>query len=130
MGGRPVDGTAPSAIVNLRSEKPPRLIYFRFPPPSIRLERQTVIHLQRRILLVLLQHAVADHEQIECVAHEAAEGVFGRADDRFAAEVEGGVDQDRAAGLSLGGAQQLVKARISIAVHGLDARGIMDRHGL
>jgi hypothetical protein len=38
--------------------------------PSIRLERQAVIHFQSRILRFLGQHAIADHEQIEFVAHE------------------------------------------------------------
>ena len=46
------------------------------------------------------QHEVARSPATSmCVRHEAAVGVLGRADDRLAANVEAGVDHDRAPGL-------------------------------
>src|SRR5688500_10124133 len=62
---------------------------------SVELEGILVVDLQRRILRLLGEQAVADGERLDVAAHEAAEGVFGRAHDRFAANVEAGVDQHR-----------------------------------
>ena len=47
------------------------------------------------------QKAVADDQHLDLGAHEAAERVLRRADDRLAAHVEAGIDQHRAAGLRL-----------------------------
>src|SRR5689334_11489764 len=76
---------------------------------SIRFECLAVVQLQRGILLRFLQHAIADHEHIELVAHEAAEGIFRRAHDRLAADVETGVDQYGASGQFLEAGQQAVE---------------------
>ncbi len=43
---------------------------------SIRLELVLVVDLERRILLGLAQHAIADHEQLDLVAHEAGGTYF------------------------------------------------------
>src|SRR4051812_45380959 len=64
----------------------------------IELEGVFVVLLQRRVLSFLPQKAVADRERLDLRAHEAAERVLGRADDRLAAHVEAGVDDHRAAG--------------------------------
>src|SRR5215510_12979769 len=92
----------------------------------VRLELVLVVDLERRVLLGLAQHAVADDEQLDLVAHEAAEGVLGRADDRLAAHVEARVDQDAAAGLLLEARDQCVEARVGVGVHGLHAGRIVD----
>src|SRR5262245_57577824 len=63
----------------------------------IELELILVVELQRFGLPRLLEVAVADRERVDLRAHEAAEGVLGRADDRFAAHVEAGVDDHRTA---------------------------------
>ena len=84
------------------------------PVASIQLKRVLVILLQRRILRRLLQHAIADHQRLDLRAHEAAEGVFWGADDRFAADVEGGVDEDGAARLFAGGLDEVVAARVGV----------------
>src|ERR1700730_13438880 len=76
---------------------------------SIQIHRQPVIALEAGILIGLLQHAVTNDKHVELVAHEAAEGVFRRAYDRFAANVEAGVDQDGAAGQSLKPVKQFVE---------------------
>ena len=54
----------------------------------IELEGVLVVELQRRVLVFLPEEAVADHQHLDLAAHEAAEGVLGRADDRLAAHVE------------------------------------------
>src|SRR6516225_1323417 len=41
--------------------------------PLVQLESRTIVLLQQRILGLLLEHAVADHEQVKLVTHEAAE---------------------------------------------------------
>src|SRR5881397_3078308 len=68
---------------------------------SVRLELVLVVDFERRVLLGLAQHAVADDEELDLVAHEATEGILGRADDGLAAHVEARVDQHAAAGLLL-----------------------------
>jgi len=50
---------------------------------SIWLEPILVVDLRRGVLLGLAQHAIADDEKLDLVAHEAAEDVFGRAYDRL-----------------------------------------------
>ena len=55
---------------------------------SVRVEGVAVVELQGRQLLALLEEAVADGEHVELGAHEAAEGVLGRAHDGLAAHVE------------------------------------------
>ena len=96
--------TAPRVFVN-DSTSP-----FEDTDASIEFERVLVVELQRRVLLLLLQHAVADDEGFDIAAHEAAEGVFRGAHDGLAAHVEAGVNQHRAAGALLECAEQLMKA--------------------
>ena len=81
---------------------------------------------QVSILLRLAQDTVSNREKIDLRSHEAAEGVFRRADDRLAAHIEAGVDEHRAAGQRLEAADQRVIARIGLRVHGLDAGRIVD----
>src|SRR4051812_20165931 len=64
---------------------------------SVQLERRTVILFEAWVLLGLFHHAIADHQKVEFVAHEAAERILRRADNRLAADVEAGVDQHRTA---------------------------------
>src|SRR5215813_5107825 len=61
---------------------------------SVQFESVLVVEFKRRILLVLLEKAVADHERIDFGAHEAAERILDAAHDRLAAHVEAGVHQD------------------------------------
>src|SRR6185312_4833058 len=92
----------------------------------IELKRILVIALQRWILPLFAQQAVADGEHLDVSSHEAAEGVLGRRDDRLAAHVEAGVDQHRAASACLERAEERVEARIGLVMHRLDARRIID----
>ncbi len=92
---------------------------------SIQFKLVLVVNLECRVLLVLAQHTIADDEQLDVVAHEAVEGVFRRAHDRLAADVEAGIDQHWAPGLGLETLDQGVKARIGVGVDGLDARRII-----
>ncbi len=48
-------------------------------------------------MLGLLEDEVAEDEHIHLGPHEAAVGIFGRADDGFAADVERRIDEDAAA---------------------------------
>ena len=58
-----------------------------------------------RGLAWLLKQTVADRQQVELGAHEAAECVLGRTDDRLAPDVERCVHEHRTAGPSLERAQ-------------------------
>src|SRR5262245_49564315 len=93
---------------------------------SVRLELVPVVDLEGWILLGLAQHAIADDEKLDLVAHEAAEGVLGCADDRLAAHVEARVDQDAAAGLFLEARDQRMEARVGVGVHRLYTCRIVD----
>src|SRR5262249_9168819 len=62
---------------------------------EVRLARGLVGFL-RKVLLV--QHAVFEHQQVHVGASEAAVGVLRRADDRLATHVEARVDEHRTAG--------------------------------
>src|SRR4051794_27333616 len=86
---------------------------------SIELERGLVVLLQRRVLLFLPQEAVAHRQRLDLRAHEAAERILGGPYDRLAAHVEAGVDDHGAAGQVLELRDQLVVARVRLAVHGL-----------
>ena len=77
-------------------------------------------------LLLLEQHEVLEHQRVHVRRHEAAVGVLRRADDRLAADVEAGVDDDRAAGLLLEALEQPVVAAVPLGVDGLDARRVVD----
>src|SRR5215468_1733083 len=81
---------------------------------SIRLELVLVVDLERRVLLGLAQHAIADDEKLDLVAHETAESILGRADDRLAAHVEAGIDQDATTSLLLEARDQGVEARVGV----------------
>ena len=65
---------------------------------SIELKCVLVIELKRWILLFFLKKAVADHKRFDVGAHEATKCVSDCADDRFAADIETGIDQDRTPG--------------------------------
>src|SRR4051812_921915 len=82
--------------------------------------------LQGRVLLVLDKIAVAGSQYIDFRAHETAEGVLRRAYDRLAAHVEAGVDQYGTPGQPVEATDEIVIERIGIAMHRLDASGIID----
>src|SRR5262245_49935019 len=52
------------------------------PSLLVELEGVLVVELQGGVLVFLAQQAIADHQYFDLAAHEAAEGVFGRAHDR------------------------------------------------
>src|SRR5437762_5709585 len=95
----------------------------------IQLELMFIVLFQRRVLRFLAEKTIADRERLDLGAHEAAESVLRAADNRLAAHVEAGVDDDRAARLLLELADQVVEARVGFLVHRLHARRIVDvRH--
>src|SRR5262249_14751214 len=94
--------------------------------PSIRLELVLVVPLQGGILFVLDEIAVAGRQYVDLRAHEATEGILGRAYDRLATHVEAGVDQDRTPGQPVKAADEIVVERIGLAMHRLHAGGIID----
>ena len=74
----------------------------RAPPPplcgiSVEGKGVFVVLAEGRVLLLLAQHGVADHQALDIGAHKAAKGVLGRAHDRLAAHIERGIDDYRAA---------------------------------
>src|SRR5215813_12377387 len=70
----------------------------RVPPRSVRGEGGFVVLREPRVLFLLAEIAVARREHVDLAAHETPKGIFGRADDRFAPDVEARVDDDGAAG--------------------------------
>src|SRR4051812_45111812 len=89
---------------------------------SIVLERVLVVETQRWRLVVLVHHRIPAYEDVDFRPHEAAKCVLGRADDRLAAHIETGVDDNRAPRLVAECRDQRVVARIGFAMHGLNAR--------
>src|SRR3989338_7314472 len=64
---------------------------------------------------------------------EAVQRIFRTLHDRLATDVEGGVDDDGAAGLLLKGLDEIVVTRVLVAADGLDTRGainVRDRRNL
>src|SRR5205085_3843146 len=74
----------------------------------------------------LIEEEVAENEIVHVGSQETAVGVLGSADGRFAADVEGSVDEDRTAGPALERAEQIVEARVSRGGNRLDARRVID----
>ena len=74
----------------------------------------------------LIDEEVAENEIVHVGSQETAVGVLGSADGRFAADVEGSVDEDRTAGPALERAEQIVEARVSRGGNRLDARRVID----
>ena len=56
--------------------------------PSIELEGVLVVDPERRVLVVLVEKAVAGHQHLDVGAHETAERVLRRAHDGLAAHIE------------------------------------------
>src|SRR2546423_4324505 len=77
-------------------------------------------------LLTLQENEVADDEAVHLCSHETRESLRGRADDRLAADVETGVDEDGAARQALEGGEQLVIERVVLAPNGLHARRVVN----
>ena len=73
------------------------------------------------ILTRFVKKAVADCQGIDRGSHEASPRVFRCAHDRLAAHVEAGIDEDRASGALAEGAEQRMVARVSLAMHRLNA---------
>ena len=64
---------------------------------SIEHEFVLIFAFHASVLVFLAQEAVSHRESFDFRAHEAAEGLLGCAHDGLAANVEAGVDDDRAA---------------------------------
>jgi hypothetical protein len=73
-----------------------------------------------------LEETVAEDEVIDARVNEAAVGVVGGADDGFAADVEGGIDEDGAAGGGFEAFEEGVEAGVLGMGDGLDAGGEVD----
>ena len=69
-----------------------------------------------------LEETVAEDEVIDACVDKAAVGVVGGTDDGFAADVEGGVDEDAAAGGGFESFEERVEAWVLGMGDGLDAR--------
>jgi hypothetical protein len=78
------------------------------------------------VLLRFLKHTVVDREQIKLIAHETTKRIFGRTHDRLATYIEAGVDQNCASGQLFETFEQPVEQWISVGVHSLNARRVVD----
>ncbi len=68
------------------------------------------------------QQEISNAQHVESARHERLVGLAGRTHDRFPAEVEAGIDQDRAAGLRMEALHQPAQPPVAFGVHRLDAR--------
>src|SRR5215813_9401380 len=93
---------------------------------SIWCEGIFIIDTQRGKLLVLAEDTISDGKHVELCPHEASEGIFRRANDRFAAHVETGVHEHRAAGSITKIAQKSMETRIGLGMHRLNSGRIVD----
>src|SRR5271155_1327429 len=80
----------------------------------------------RGILPCFIEKAIADCQRIDRGSHKASPRVFGRARDRLATHVEAGVYEDRASCALTEGAEQRMVACVGLAMHGLNARRIIN----
>src|ERR1043165_8181455 len=62
-------------------------------------------------LLALIEYEVPDDEAVHLRAHKTGVGLFGRADDGFAAHVKGSVDHDRVIREASEGSDQIIIER-------------------
>src|SRR5215471_11272466 len=85
-----------------------------------------MIDLQGRVLFVLPQITISDRQRFDLRSHETTEGIFRRADDRFASYIKTRVDQNRAAGALPEGVNQRIVSGVRFPMDGLESRGIID----
>ena len=85
-----------------------------------------VVLAERRVLLLLARHGVADHQALDIGAHKTAKGVLRRAHDRLAAHIESGIDDCRAAREIAEALKQSMINRVGVAVHSLNTRRVVD----
>jgi hypothetical protein len=89
---------------------------------SIGLKRILVVDPQCGALIFFSRNAIPGDQQVNVGAHKATERVLRGTHNRFAADIEAGVDQNRAAGTRLEGGEQGVVARVGFLMNSLDAR--------
>ena len=64
----------------------------------VQIESTLVVQFETGILLLLLQDTITDNQRFNLRPHETTKGVAGCTNDRFATNVETGVDDHRASG--------------------------------
>src|SRR4051812_18598769 len=107
MKSRTPVSARPTEITRLRSttlafRSVSRLDICDFPTiTSIALEGCLVVLLERRILRILAQIAIAYRKDVQLSTHKTTKRVFRYADDGFATHVEAGVYEYRTAGVTL-----------------------------
>jgi hypothetical protein len=89
----------PTALANrmLGIGRPSRA-WVRAASTSVWIERILIVLREIRVLLILVQNAIPDREELDLGAHKTGKRVLRRADDRLAAHVETGVHKNRATG--------------------------------
>src|SRR3954469_15600030 len=80
----------------------------------------------QRLLLGFLQQKRLEHQNVHVGAHEAAVGIFRRADDWLASDVERGVDDDRTTGSAVERLDDVVVGRVCVAAYCLNSRRVID----
>src|SRR5690348_18476151 len=75
---------------------------------------------------VLGDDNIPKNEQVDVRCQKAAQSVLGSANNRFTADVEAGIDEHGAAGLSLENFQQVIKAAMALLVDSLNACAVID----
>src|SRR5205823_14913808 len=75
---------------------------------------------------LLAENEILDHECIDVGCHETAIGISRRTDDGFAPDIERSIDQERAAGFVAKLRDELVVAPMTLRIHGLYPRRVVD----
>src|SRR6266478_2918916 len=92
----------------------------------VQIESTLVVQFETGILLFLLQDTIADNQRFNLRPHETTKSVAGCTNDRFAANVETGIDDHRASGQVAKAADQGVITRVGLPADGLNPRRIID----
>ena len=74
-------------------------------------------------LILFEEQKILNHQSVHVRGHEASIGILRRADDRFSADIEAGVDDYGTAGQIGKGGNEFMEARIPVPVNRMDACG-------
>jgi len=72
-----------------------------------------IARLLERLLSLLVEEIIIDHEPVHLGTHEASVGIFSCANDRFATQLETGVDHEPASGPFLEGVHERPVSRVT-----------------
>src|ERR1035438_9485393 len=115
----------PNKFLNSNSKCLKNCIELVFYTPNVLIKYEIlapVLLIGQRWLLLLVEQAGAEQQEVHFRAHETAVGVLRSANNRLATNIEGCVDQNSVTGFPLERLQQFVETRVALRIHGLHTR--------